>query len=111
VFKKVLIANRGEIALRVIRALKEMNIESVAIYSDADRNAVHTLSADFAYPLEGNRPQDTYSNIDKIIQIAKEAEVDAIHPGYGFYLNGQILLKRWKMPALHLLVPKAVLSV
>lgn len=83
-FKRVLVANRGEIAVRVIRALKEMGIESVAVFSDADKNAIHTLLADYAYALNGNRAADTYMNIDKILNIAKVAGVDAIHPGYGF---------------------------
>lgn len=83
-FKRVLVANRGEIAVRIIRALKEMGIESVAVYSDADRDALHALSGDYAYALNGNRPVDTYANIDKLINIAKIAGVDAIHPGYGF---------------------------
>lgn len=83
-FKRVLVANRGEVAVRIISALREMGIESVAIYSDADRNAVHTTTADYAYALNGNTSLETYSNIDKIINIAKTAGVDAIHPGYGF---------------------------
>lgn len=83
-FKRVLVANRGEIAVRVIRALKELGVESVAVYSDADNNAIHTMLADYAYALHGSRTSDTYSNIDKIIYIAKAAGVDAIHPGYGF---------------------------
>lgn len=83
-FKRVLVANRGEIAVRIIRALKEMGIESVAVFSDSDRDAIHTLTADYAYALNGNRSIDTYSNIDKIINVAKIAGVDAIHPGYGF---------------------------
>ena len=83
-FKKVLIANRGEIAVRIIRALKEMSIASVAIYSDADQNSLHASYADYAYSLNGTRPLDTYMNIEKIIKIAVETGVDAIHPGYGF---------------------------
>ncbi|HHV72562.1 MAG TPA: acetyl-CoA carboxylase biotin carboxylase subunit [Clostridia bacterium] len=83
-FKRVLVANRGEIAVRIINALREMGIESVAIYSDADRYAVHTSSADYAYALNGNTSLEAYSNIEKIIRIAKAAGVDAIHPGYGF---------------------------
>jgi len=83
-FKRVLVANRGEIAVRAIRALKELGIESVAVYSDADENALHTLSADYAYALHGNRSADTYSNMEKILYIAKAAGVDAIYPGYGF---------------------------
>ena len=83
-FKRVLVANRGEIALRIIRALREMGIESAAVYSDPDKNAIHTLSADFAYALNGHRSADTYSNVEKIISIARVAGAEAIHPGYGF---------------------------
>lgn len=83
-FKKVLIANRGEIAIRIIRALRELNIPSVAVYSCVDKDSLHSFYADFAYPLDGNRAVDSYMNIDKIIKIAQNAGVDAIHPGYGF---------------------------
>jgi acetyl-CoA/propionyl-CoA carboxylase biotin carboxyl carrier protein len=82
--KRVLIANRGEIALRVIRACKDHGIESVAIYSEEDRDALHAQSADFAYSLNGIVAKDTYLNIPKIIALAKEAKADAVHPGYGF---------------------------
>lgn len=82
--KRVLIANRGEIALRVIRACKDHGLESVAMYSEEDRDALHVKSADFAYSLDGVVAKDTYLNIPKIIALAKSAEVDAIHPGYGF---------------------------
>lgn len=82
-FKKVLIANRGEIALRVIRGLKELGISSVAIYSDPDVNSLHALQADAAYPLNGDHVLDTYMNIEKIIKIAQASGADAIHPGYG----------------------------
>ena len=82
--KRVLIANRGEIALRVIRACKDHGLESVAMYSEEDRDALHTQSADFAYSLNGTLAKDTYLNIPKIIALAKEAKADAVHPGYGF---------------------------
>jgi acetyl-CoA/propionyl-CoA carboxylase biotin carboxyl carrier protein len=84
VMKRVLIANRGEIALRVIRACKDHGLESVAMYSDEDRDALHVQSADFAYSLKGIVAKDTYLNIPKIIALAKEAKADAVHPGYGF---------------------------
>jgi acetyl-CoA/propionyl-CoA carboxylase biotin carboxyl carrier protein len=84
VMKRVLIANRGEIAIRVIRACKDHGLESVAIYAEEDRDALHVRAADFAYSLNGVVAKDTYLNIPKIISLAKESGADAIHPGYGF---------------------------
>lgn len=82
--KRILIANRGEIAVRVIRACKDHGLQSVAIYSDEDRTALHTQSADFAYSLRGVSAKETYLDIEKIIALALESESDAVHPGYGF---------------------------
>jgi propionyl-CoA carboxylase alpha chain len=81
---KILIANRGEIALRVCRTANEMGIGTVAIYSDPDRTSPHVIGCDEAYPLDGTTSAETYLNIEKIIRIAKKAGADAIHPGYGF---------------------------
>jgi len=82
--KRVLIANRGEIAVRVIRACKDHGLESVAVYSDEDRTAIHTGMADSAYSLAGTTATQTYLNIEKLIAVAIESGADAVHPGYGF---------------------------
>lgn len=82
--RKLLIANRGEIACRIQRTAQRMGIRTVAIYSEADRYAPHVEMADERYFLGGNPPAESYLNISKIIQVAREAQVDAIHPGYGF---------------------------
>ncbi|MDX6605009.1 MAG: acetyl-CoA/propionyl-CoA carboxylase, biotin carboxylase, biotin carboxyl carrier protein [Solirubrobacterales bacterium] len=83
-FEKVLIANRGEIAIRVARTLKEMGIGSVAVYSEIDRDAPHVREADEAFLIGPALPAESYLNIEKIIETAKEAGAEAIHPGYGF---------------------------
>ncbi len=82
--KKVLIANRGEIAVRIIRACRELNIETVAVYSEADRNSLHVRLADEAYCIGPTPSTDSYLNITNIMSVATLTEVDAIHPGYGF---------------------------
>jgi len=82
--KRVLIANRGEIAVRVIRACQDHGLESVSIYSDEDRNSLHAQMATHAYALGGTSAVSTYLNIPRIIEVAKESGADAVHPGYGF---------------------------
>ncbi len=84
VFKKILVANRGEIAVRVLRACKESGIKSVTVYSDADRTALHTRYADEAYYIGPSPSTESYLRIEKIIDIAKKSGAEAIHPGYGF---------------------------
>jgi len=83
-FNKVLIANRGEIAIRILRACRELGIKTVAVYSSADKNAQHVQLADEAILLGGAVPKESYLNLDKLIQAALDSKTDAIHPGYGF---------------------------
>lgn len=83
-FKRILVANRGEIAVRIIRTCREMDIESVAVYSDADANGLHIVAAEYAERLPGSAPAETYLNMGKILEVCKKYEVDALHPGYGF---------------------------
>lgn len=84
-FRKILIANRGEIAVRVIRACKELGIISAAVYSDADKTSLHTFLADESYWIGASQASESYLNKNKIIELAKKIGADAIHPGYGFF--------------------------
>ena len=83
-FSKILIANRGEIACRIIKTARKMNIATVAVYSDADANTPHVKMADEAYHIGGSASADSYLKADKIIEVAKQTGAEAIHPGFGF---------------------------
>lgn len=93
-FKKVLIANRGEIAVRVMKACREMGIESVAVYSNIDRNALHVRSADEAVCIGEAPPNESYLNIDAIIRAVKDTGAEAVHPGYGFLAENYLFAER-----------------
>ncbi|MEN3002031.1 MAG: biotin carboxylase N-terminal domain-containing protein [Armatimonadota bacterium] len=107
VFRKVLIANRGEIARRVIAACHEMGLRTVAVYSEADRDAPFVAEADEAYWLGDAPPTESYLAIDKILAIAQQASVDAIHPGYGFLAENADFVQACEQAGIVFIGPKA----
>ncbi|MCE2789207.1 MAG: biotin carboxylase, partial [Saprospiraceae bacterium] len=105
--RKVLVANRGEIACRVIKTLKNMGIRSVAIYSEADKNALHVVEADESYCVGPAPSSESYLQQDKIIDICISQGVDAVHPGYGFLSENAVFARKLQEAGIQLIGPSA----
>ena len=103
----ILIANRGEIALRVIRACKDLGIKSISVYSDEDNRSIHVKRADESYRLGTAQASESYLRIDKIIEIAKSSGADAIHPGYGFLSENELFSEECKKNGIIFIGPTA----
>lgn len=106
-FNKILIANRGEIAVRIIRACRELGVSTVAVYSDADRRSLHVALADEAYHIGGSAPSESYLVIDNIIDAAKKSGAEAIHPGFGFLSENEEFAKRCEKEKIVFIGPSA----
>lgn len=106
-FRKILILNRGEIAVRIIRTCREMGIRTATVFSEADRNCMHVHMADEAYALKGNTPGETYLHLDHAIEVAERSHVEAIHPGYGFLSENPEFAQRVDQAGIKFIGPPA----
>ncbi len=104
--QKILIANRGEIAVRVIRTAKKMGIKTVAVYSDPDAQSLFVRSADEAFSLGGTDARSSYLNVEKVIQACIETGADAVHPGYGFLSENTDFAKKLEKQGIRFIGPK-----
>ena len=108
-FHRILVCNRGEIALRIIRAIRELDKLAVVIHSADDKELPFVTEADEAYSLGSGKLSQTYLNIEKIISIAREAQIDAIHPGYGFLAENADFARACQEHGIHFIGPSAEL--
>ncbi|MFN2394962.1 MAG: acetyl-CoA carboxylase biotin carboxylase subunit [Bacteroidales bacterium] len=103
--KKVLVANRGEIAVRIMRSCREMGLRTIAVYSDADRKAMHVLYADEAYHIGASPSSESYLNMEKILEVAQKSKADAIHPGYGFLSENAVFSEKCQKAGIKFIGP------
>ena len=103
--KKVLVANRGEIAVRIMRSCREMGIRTIAVYSDADRKAMHVLYADEAYHIGASPSSESYLNMERILEVAQKSKADAIHPGYGFLSENAVFSEKCQKAGIKFIGP------